>query len=696
MLDWQTSAEILGGLAAVVGVSGVFVWVRGRRRHRGNREEQRMMRSRSADRLEAKGRAPRSSDSWHEEFEAEEVSAEEADYAASAGAGAGAGAERILYESSADLPDLEFEEAPAEPAKPHRFANVVLTDLDGRKPVRVPVGASVLIEVDIGQLRQDSDVVDPAPVPFPDHLLPDEDLEITVLLSSATLDVGSGPERGRAAEAALVLPRDGGPSRRAEGEGPLRFEVTLPEELTISRARLSYLYRDTVVQSQRLDLLVAPDKDACIAFLTATTDFSISSHLDGQIQGIADRPRVAIVPNKNPGGVHEVTVRPPAGAPAPPVAFQINEDALGRLTEQMREAFSLRAATKIKRSSGELRKDLESLAPIGWQVFSQINVNARRAITAVDGGIVQVALPSGSGFSLPWQLVYDIFIDSTTKPSQIPICPIVDELANGYSFAPGTHTCPHASTVSHVKNLLCPFGFWGFRFSFELLASTRSPVSEIEPGAPPTATLARTEVGVDRRLLRDHLQRLGVTFAEWSSGSKVQDARTKEEVREGLCADLPFVYFLCHGEHSESGSTVLSVGEKEAIEPADFEGWVETVYRDQDHALWSSPRPLVFINACESLAIAPDDLVGYLGAFIGTAQAAGVIGTETRVNQQIAMDVGERFFRSLLISGATVEEALSEIKLNLLASANLAGLNYTPYCFADLRVGKPAAAVAAP
>lgn len=76
-------------------------------------------------------------------------------------------------------------------------------------------------------------------------------------------------------------------------------------------------------------------------------------------------------------------------------------------------------------------------------------------------------------------------------------------------------------------------------------------------------------------------------------------------------------------------------------------------------------------------------------AFVGTAQVVGVIGTETKVDQSLAMAVGEQFFGCLLTPGATVDDALWEIKLEGLRAANLIGLVYTPYCFADLHVAVP-------
>jgi hypothetical protein len=84
-----------------------------------------------------------------------------------------------------------------------------------------------------------------------------------------------------------------------------------------------------------------------------------------------------------------------------------------------------------------------------------------------------------------------------------------------------------------------------------------------------------------------------------------------------------------------------------------------------------------------------------LDAFVGTAAAAGVIGTEVRVNQELAMDVAQKFFDLLLgqqntVDGKprpyTVDEALRAVRLHYLAAGNLLGLVYTPYCWSELCV----------
>jgi hypothetical protein len=600
----------------------------------------------------------------------------------------------------AELPPEALRHLPRKPegpSPPARYANVVLTDREGNRPVVAEHGDHAVIEVDIGPLRDASDVDEGSRRPFPVEMLPREDLAIDVLLSSAGLPVGilePGDQGGTTAEQSLLLPCPGGPSQTEDGTGRLRFVIGLPFGSARVRARLSYIYRDAIVQSQRLDLLALPNQDGALDLhLKAFTDFTLSERLDSGLAEIAPRPRVSVLVNSNSDLKHEVTIRSPSrpDGEAPSAAFQLNDRAVGNIVKDLRRELGRRAPTEFARRPADLIGDLQRLAPFGWSLYQQLEAGARRMIADADpDAVVQVAMPKGSGFTIPWNLVYDIYLDSEARPEEIPVCPLVEELGDGTAAIDSdTRRCPHAEQVPHNENLLCPFGFWGYRHSFELLTSTRSPKSELEIGEEPRLVIAQTRQNVDKKRLAAHVENLRATFQALSPGTVVNEAQTKQEVRRELSSDLPFVYFLCHGTKSGSGPTALGVGVNETIAPGDFEGWVEVVFREDRHQMWTSPRPLVFINACESLAIDPDDLVGYLTAFIGTAQAVGVIGTETRVAQSLAMEVGERFFDRLLRPGASVDDALRRVKLDSLRASNLIGLVYTPYCFADLHVVSP-------
>ena len=178
-------------------------------------------------------------------------------------------------------------------------------------------------------------------------------------------------------------------------------------------------------------------------------------------------------------------------------------------------------------------------------------------------------------------------------------------------------------------------------------------------------------------------------FPHPASVAQMREGKDRTTIRRLLGKELPFVYFYCHGERVSDAdpNTWLAVGKtRETITAPDFIGWVEVWQRALKKLIWNEVRPLVFINACHALAIEPETLVSYLDAFIGRGGAAGVIGTEVKVNQILAMDVAEQFFSALLGGKETVETALRAIRMDYLRHGNMFGLVYTPYCWSELQI----------
>jgi hypothetical protein len=195
---------------------------------------------------------------------------------------------------------------------------------------------------------------------------------------------------------------------------------------------------------------------------------------------------------------------------------------------------------------------------------------------------------------------------------------------------------------------------------------------------------ALTQYNVNIKDLEAHIAKLQEVLSKRFPGSTVLPGKDRAEIEELLSRDLPIVYFYCHGEQDTSG-TYLGVGHGEKITARDFQGWVYDWKKWEHKTVWDVVRPLVFINACHSVEITPDTLVTYLDAFVGTAHAAGVIGTEVQVSQHLAMDVALQFFERFF-QGFSAHQALQEIRLDYLSRGNLLGLVYTPYCWTDLRL----------
>jgi hypothetical protein len=335
--------------------------------------------------------------------------------------------------------------------------------------------------------------------------------------------------------------------------------------------------------------------------------------------------------------------------------------------------------------------DLKALAPLGHNLYHRVGAKLRHALAASkdkdESLVIHVARPDTSSFVLPWGLCYDIPLDTWKRPW--PACPLVeqwDETKRKRLFDGSPHACPH----DHPRNnVLCPFGFLGMRYAIEQLSKTDEPVLTLSSMPSCDFAVAQTQYRLsDPKALDNHVVKLREFAAGANPPAHVREAKTRDGVQAMLGRDLSLVYFFCHGNRLRAGDPdiYLAVGNDEPIKAEDFMAWVDIWTQESNRSIWGDVRPLIFINACHSLAIEPETLVSYLDAFVTWGHAAGVIGTEVKVAQSLAMDVAEQFFRRLLARTHTVEQALHEIRLDYLASGNLFGLVYTPYCWADLRL----------
>jgi hypothetical protein len=571
-----------------------------------------------------------------------------------------------------------------------RYANAALLDLRSRRlldrQASLEPGHVVRLRLDIGKLSPESQVNKTAP--FPDRQLP-KDVNLDVMVSSTDFAVRSSAKAAEdtsptVAHGRFFLPGDGKAATTPAGRKYLSFYLTTPDEACRAHGRIGYYFRNVLIQSQHLVATVGKPGGFKIE-----TDFTLSEDLTN-LQNIPERPRVSILTNSNGDGMDQIVLRrpdSPASGGERGATFHVNATNLGNTIKNLRKALALRAPTDKRRSGANLVADLRQLAPLGWSLFTQLAAQCfdtlQPALDNPDSFVIQVLRPTTSGFVFPWAFVYGIPLESGQKPSVCPLLSRWDEAKPLFTGSP--RSCPedHPSI-----NVLCPFGFWGFRYTIEQLSTSDKLVFTI-PAAPTCKfVVAETQYNVNIRSLADHITTLREMLAKASAQAQLLEGKDRAKIKELLGQDLPLVYFYCHGERLNVGdpNTWLGVGKNETITSEDFIGWVVEWQRSLKKRYWNDVRPLVFINACHSLAVEPETLVSYLDAFVGTGHAAGVIGTEVKVDQRLAMNVAQQFFGYLLGGNHTVESALRAIRLDYLASGNLLGLVYTPYCWADLRL----------
>ncbi|NNG17857.1 MAG: hypothetical protein HKM89_15385 [Gemmatimonadales bacterium] len=566
--------------------------------------------------------------------------------------------------------------------------------LETSNPIRP---ADVLrLRLDIGRLSPESHVEKPVVLPP----LP-EDIWLDVMVSSSHFLVAKDPEElngSRLAHDRFLLPKGGGPAKAEDGmKYVFVFLQAPPDSGRLATARINYYYRNSVIQSQLIEAAIGGDFESLgmesRGCFRISTDFTTSETF-AALESIPENRCLSIMTNHNGGGRHQFVVRQamPDGKQLAADSIELDESTWGDWLRDIRKQLRTRAPTRRKRSRAQLIEDLWQLAPLGWQLNANIAGQLGKLLDAPfrdpDNLVIQVCRPKTATFTMPWGLLYEIHLDSDAiKRRRLKVCPLVEEWNGKRPLVDHlTRSCPAVDNGQHDENTLCPFGFWGFRYSVEQLSSSRQYVLEIESPEEFTMVAGETRYEVRRKDLDSHVNRLRDLVRQRFSLGKVERGSSKQQIRSLLGRDLPVVYFYCHGERPKPGdpSTYLGVGQGESIAATDFVGWVDTWRRKESKVVWDKLRPLIFVNACHSLEINPDTLVSYLDAFIGAANAAGVVGTEVKVNQELAMDFAELFFQFVLLEGKSVDDALRRVRFDYLRAGNLFGLVYTPHCWANL------------
>jgi hypothetical protein len=204
-----------------------------------------------------------------------------------------------------------------------------------------------------------------------------------------------------------------------------------------------------------------------------------------------------------------------------------------------------------------------------------------------------------------------------------------------------------------------------------------------ERGAPQIDLFVALSEDLDKSLVDKHLDALTTALADVI---KVIPRRSRKEIREALAAPkVELIYFYCHGLRQSVSTAaaipVLGIGASEEFATRDLYAWES----EWEKGHWQETSPLVFINGCHTAELTPEILVNFVDAFVGV-YAAGVIGTEIMLHQQVANEAGQLFFDSFKNHNCSVGLALQHVRRSLLLKGNLLGLAYTPYCSADLHL----------
>ena len=448
-------------------------------------------------------------------------------------------------DTSSELDTVGEKESGIELKRERRFANATVRDLlDPRLAEETSLRPFELIklQLDIGPRSAESHVGDT--VSFPDDVIPQEDVNIDVMVSRTDFTVGDGTTVGSIVHGRFFLPRNGSAAIAPDGRKNLWFTLEAPFRTGTARCRIGYYYNNILLQSQ---LLTAPVGQS--GKIEINTDFTLA----GSITSVANFPkreRIGVLTNGD--GTHQIVLRKrseklsDAGK-----TFAVREDDVGDVVDVIREALWDQKVTTRRRSKEQLVKDLFRLAKPGNNLWTLVPGDHPQMFGPVIHNpadyVIQVTRPTSSGFAFPWALIYEIPLDDDQK--RWKLCKLVEDWDGKTPLVTSSQQCcPHGK---HSENVICPFGFWGFRYSIDQLSSTEKEDSIFSIAAPDAweFVIGQTQYDVDKAALAVHVKTLDATLRTAFPAAKVVEGRDKATIRQLLGRDRP----LCT-------STVMATG----------------------------------------------------------------------------------------------------------------------------------------
>ena len=305
--------------------------------------------------------------------------------------------------------------------------------------------------------------------------------------------------------------------------------------------------------------------------------------------------------------------------------------------------------------------------------------------------VIQIARTGPANYVFPWALVYQYPMPGPTYE----LCKVIDEWnENGIHAKDPEMSCPYQDQDWHQENIICPYGFWGFKHIIEQPPGAihkqdgqwNFDVSDTILAGKSVDFGVGVTYDIDQVARDQHLNRL-INHMQAHLEPK-QPAHDRESVLDMLRAP-EIVYFLCHGEIDPNQIPYLSIGEHTdnpdyEIFPNTLDQWSRLTKGGHDLDAWQTKRPLVFINGCHTADLQPGVVLNFVSAFSDLG-ASGVIGTEVSVLADMAMKIGEAIL-DRVAKGMQVGQAVREMRWEMLDRGNVLGLAYTPYSFANLHI----------
>ena len=385
----------------------------------------------------------------------------------------------------------------------------------------------------------------------------------------------------------------------------------------------------------------------------------------------------------------------------PPLPTRLTQLSLGNRLEDARKnlrqvmnGFLMNLDGRFDPADPEDRKELVRrqtltlgmLAASGWRFFRAMFSHAEPPEKAEEmqgiyellsqlnpGDPIQVA-PLSRGAGVPWEMIYDRKIRSFDE-KEITLC------ADWQDHGPHPWECPNI----HNRKVVCPHGFWGFRYVIEQLPY-RLREGETQ-GFPVADEALSNTLPLEVNALNfafpnwpAHLQKLQTEFP--ASGLTLRTHTGPEvETAFGEENQPDLLYFYAHGGKAMEGP-YFNLGSEEAAKKI----WLQDL-EDIAEPLGEKSY-LVFLNTCNSTAYTPEMTENFIEFFFHK-NAVGVLGSQCEIREEVA----DYFFRKFLhhfITGKPLGEALFATRWEMLEKEwDPRGLVYSMFAPAHTHLKNP-------
>jgi hypothetical protein len=486
----------------------------------------------------------------------------------------------------------------------------------------------------------------------------------------------------------------------------LFFPIRTPKEHGRHRLRCNIYYKQILLQSRLVEVLVADKPDSSRVF-SSELDYTLTRSLHPAHFGQFSEYCMSIMMNSDDDGTHNFYLCASDGTVPIIGKLDISQDDFSSAIRTVRETLNTVSWgvkeewnsdwDKIKPSRylyadrkkdlERLKRDLCNMAYWGFNLYMLFKEEELRKFKTVleKPGFIQLAMKNEPKYYFPAAFVYDKFVDINCGDLQL-----CSEFTRAFqNNEPLENTPCIKGTCTSAQDgggrVVCPGRFWGFRHYVSM------PLSVGDENVPASIPLRDTlnvivAMSEEMDLYQTHLAALKTLTR---SGSLLPPTWTYADNYDQLFSLMNssphVVYFYCHGGALRAGSPGQDPFLKLGSTAHPFEIHKSNFYGKLN--VYQSPKPLIFMNGCHTAAIDPLKMINLVEPLLVHAHCAGVIGTEITIFEEMATEFAQECMRRFLM-GEAIGPAIRNARLKVLSQGNPLGLAYIPFVNADLKLKK--------